>query len=231
MKLFSLIFSALLLLSPVTVAGSASAEALCQALADACGGVEVQAVGTTAGLQAVLNGTAQVAAASRKLTEEELEQGLTAWPIARDAIAIAVSPQVPTDSVTRQELRRIWQGQTTCWPDGTPIVTVSQQAGSGTRAAFDAAVAAPVCGTPICSGNGSVKSTVASLRGAVGYYSAALGFDGVKVLAVDGYYPWQPQYPLWRSIDLVAKQPCPFIDFALSPAGQRIVRQQGYLPP
>ena len=83
----------------------------------------------------------------------------------------------------------------------------------------------------VISGNGSVKCTVASLSGAIGYYSAALGFEGVKVLAVDGYYPWQPEYPLWRSIDLVAKQSCPFIEFALSPAGQRIVRRQGYLPP
>lgn len=231
MKLLSLFLSALLFLSPVTVAGSTSAEALCQALADACADVEVQAVGTTAGLQAVLNGTAQVAAASRKLTEEETEQGLTAWPIARDAIAVVVSPQVAADGLTRQQLRDIWQGRTACWPDGTPIVTVSQQAGSGTRAAFDAAVASPVCGTPICSGNGSVKCTVASLSGAIGYYSAALGFEGVKVLAVDGYYPWQSEYPLWRSIDLVAKQSCPFIEFALSPAGQRIVRRQGYLPP
>ena len=203
MKLLSLFLSAMLLLSPVTVAGSTSAEALCQALADACADVEVQAVGTTAGLQAVLNGTAQVAAASRKLTEEETEQGLTAWPIARDAIAVVVSPQVAADGLTRQQLRDIWQGRTACWPDGTPI----------------------------CSGTGSVKCTVASLSGAIGYYSAALGFEGVKVLAVDGYYPWQPEYPLWRSIDLVAKQSCPFIEFALSPAGQRIVRRQGYLPP
>ena len=41
MKLLSLFLSALLFLSPVTVAGSTSAEALCQALADACADVEV----------------------------------------------------------------------------------------------------------------------------------------------------------------------------------------------
>ncbi len=91
--------------------------------------------------------------------------------------------------------------------------------------------------------NGAVKQSVAQTPGAIGYVSIGYLDDTVKGLdlAVNGT-PIQPtianvksgQYPISRPLIMIT-QGAPqgltksYLDFILSPAGQKIVADEGYV--
>lgn len=57
--------------------------------------VLVSGLGSSAGIEAVSNGTAEIATSSRGLNEEEQKLGLTTIPVAHDGIAVIVNPDNP----------------------------------------------------------------------------------------------------------------------------------------
>lgn len=77
--------------------------------------VEVQQSDTTTGLASARNSLCDLAMASRELTAEETEGGLTATVIARDGIAVIVSLDNPVDSLTVAQVRGIFTGTLTTW--------------------------------------------------------------------------------------------------------------------
>ena len=87
---------------------------------------------------------------------------------------------------------------------------------------------------------GVVREIVATDPAAIGYISLGIADQRVKILAVDGVRPSmesvkKKQYKITRPFLFVFKnQPSGeaknFLDFVLSPAGQKIVRSAGFLP-
>ena len=55
--------------------------------------------------------------ASRELKDSESSQGLTATVLAKDGIAVIVSPDNQTDGLTSEQVRAIFTGETTKWSD------------------------------------------------------------------------------------------------------------------
>jgi phosphate transport system substrate-binding protein len=87
--------------------------------------------------------------------------------------------------------------------------------------------------------NKAVATTVAQTPGAIGYVGLGYLSSDVKALSVNGVDPTRANvisgdYPLARSLFMytngkpqgLAKE---FIDFILSPAGQKIVEEQGFV--
>jgi len=108
--------------------------------------ISVTGGGTGTGITAMLNGTIDIANASRKITKEELEQAASKglqpveFEVARDAIAIVVNPANPIDRITLQQLSDIYTGKITNWRElggeDRPIVLLSRESNSGTYAYF-----------------------------------------------------------------------------------------------
>ncbi|MFZ5827145.1 MAG: phosphate ABC transporter substrate-binding protein [Bacillota bacterium] len=227
------------------IAGSTSVQPLAEVLAEEyrrAGGrrVSIQGGGSTAGLQALRNGVADLAAASRRLTPEELRQGLVPHVIGYDVLAIAVHPTNPVDELTRAQLRRLFAGEVTDWAElggrPGPVHLFSREAGSGSRQAFREMVG-PVSATALVqSSSGAIRVAVMHDPQAVGYISlGAVQQGGVKALRIAGRAPGQNGYPLVRPLSLVTMgepqgEAEGFLRFALSPAGQRLVREEGVLP-
>lgn len=227
------------------IAGSTSVQPLAEVLAEEYGRaggarISIQGGGSTAGLQALLTGVADLAAISRRLAPGEAGQGLQAHIIGYDVLTIAVHPQNPVDGLTRAQLRRLFAGEVDDWADlgGRPgaIHLISREAGSGSREAFRALVG-PISPTALVQGSsGAIRAAVMNDPQAVGYISlGAAHLGGVKPLRIDGRAPGESGYPLLRPLSLVvAGQPSreaeAFIRFALSPDGQRLVREEGVLP-
>ncbi len=102
--------------------------------------------GTGTGIAALLNGTADIANASREIKSEELsaakEKGLAPVQIAvaRDAIAIVVNPANPVNKLTLQQLSDIYTGKILNWRqvggEDRPIVLLSRESNSGTYVYF-----------------------------------------------------------------------------------------------
>ncbi len=207
-------------------------------------------LGTRYGLDALRNGEVDLALASWLPPDTSppgplgppLDPDWQATAIARDGIAIIVHPENPLQGLGLLQLRDLFSGRTGEWRvlgGGTAhglILPVSREAGSGTRAAFEALVMEDLSVTPralIAPSGEAVVGHVAENPQAIGYVSMSEVVPGVKVLQVEGERPspeavGQGIYALSRELWLVtAFQPSgplqDFVDFALSPAGQQTV--------
>ena len=94
----------------ITVAGSTTclpiAEIAAEGFKEETGvSVLVSGLGSSAGIEAVSNGTAHIASSSRGLNAEEQKLGLTTIPIAHDGIAVIVNEANPVDNISVEDLR------------------------------------------------------------------------------------------------------------------------------
>jgi phosphate transport system substrate-binding protein len=108
--------------------------------------ISVTGGGSGTGIAALINGTADIANASRAMKPEEKQQaeanGIKPFEIqiARDAIAVIVNPSNPVNSLTLQQVSDIYSGRITNWQavggEDRPIVLLSRETNSGTHVYF-----------------------------------------------------------------------------------------------
>lgn len=233
----------------ITLAGSTSVQPFAEMLAEEYGkkypdrpAVNVQGGGSSAGARAAVTGAAQVGMMSRELAATEKE--LTAVVIAHDAIALVVHPSNPVGSLTKEQIKGIFTGQTTDWSQvggvAGRINVVSREEGSGTRGAFDELVmggADVVARAVIQDSNGAVRETVAGDKAGIGYISLGLVDSRIKAVSVGGVAPTientqAGKYTLVRPFLFVYKgKPGPdakaFTDFVTGEEGQKILAGEG----
>lgn len=238
----------------VTEAGSTTVQPLAEKLAAAFkqehSGVKViiQGGGTSVGIKSVKDGTVDIGAASRELTPDD--PPLVKHLLARDGIAIVTGPKNNVTGLTKAQVRDIFGGIITNWKDvGGPnheIHVIVREEGSGTRTAFeDMVMAKPEPAVKIVNtaiqlpSNGAIKTAVAGDTYAIGFISFGYLDTSIKALSIDGVAATEPNakngtYPIVRPLYFLTKeQPTglakDFIDFCLSPDGQAIVTQEGYI--
>ena len=95
----------------ITVAGSTTclpiAESAAEGYQDETGvSVLVSGLGSSAGIEAVANGTADIASSSRQVNADEQKLGLTEIVIAHDGIAVIVNTDNPVQNLSTDQLRR-----------------------------------------------------------------------------------------------------------------------------
>ena len=215
--------------------------------------VLVSGLGSSAGIEAVSAGTADIGTSSRDLKPEEGPLGLVDTPVAYDGIAVIVSPANGVENLTMAQLQDIFAGKIHNWSEvgGSDhrIDLVNRDEASGTREAFKKIVMKDAPFDPaaaVLPGTGQVRDVVARAPGAIGYIS--LGFVEprftdvrVKALAVDGVTPSKRSvadraYPIGRTLHFFTKgQPQGsakrYIEFVLSDAVQKgVVVDAGFIP-
>jgi phosphate transport system substrate-binding protein len=209
---------------------------------------DFSAVGSTAGMEALRRGSADLALVSRELQPEEeydtrtRERLLAYTVIAQDAVAVVVKESNPLRELTWYQVRNIFEGQVTTWDEvGSPagdILVISREDGSGTRAVFEGLVMRDRRVTPtalIMPSSDAAQDYLATHDGAIGYLSLGYLSPGVATLAIDDVRPEREAvengtYAITRPFLLVSHpDPEPevarFMEFARSPAGQAIVGQ------
>jgi phosphate transport system substrate-binding protein len=102
--------------------------------------------GSGTGIAALLNGTVDIANASRQIKSEEMQQAKSKGinPVehvmARDAIAVIVNPENPVGRLTLQQISDIYSGKISNWQEvggeDRPIVRLSRETNSGTHVYF-----------------------------------------------------------------------------------------------
>ena len=108
--------------------------------------ISVTGGGSGTGIAALINGTVDIANASRKIKDEELTEAQSKGVdplehiIARDAIAVIVNPENPVNELTLQQIADIYSGKITNWREvggeDRPIVKLSRETNSGTHVYF-----------------------------------------------------------------------------------------------
>lgn len=233
----------------LSVVGSTSVQPFAEALAEEFMAshpkekIFIQGGGSTAGIQAVLSGATQVGMSSRKL--QESEKGLIAIPIIYDAIAVIVHPTNPLDNLSFDQVGKIYAGEITRWNEvggkNRDITLVTREEGSGTRETFQNLVMGKKeeisLGALVQDSNGAIRQVVTDDPNAIGFISLGLVNDRVKALRIGGIEPTREnirhhQYKIVRPFLFVfrstpqglAKE---FLDYVLSPAGQKLLVQEG----
>ena len=182
----------------ISLSGSTSMQKLADALAEsfmeANGGVTVtvEYTGSSAGIEALLNGSCDIGDSSRNLKDSEKESGAVENIVAIDGIAVVVDKNNTVASLTKDQLVSIYTGAVTNWSElggsDTPIVVVGREAGSGTRGAFEEILkVVDSCKYAVeCDNTGAAMAKVASTEGAIGYVSLDVVDDSVRALALEG---------------------------------------------
>lgn len=108
--------------------------------------ISVTGGGSGTGIAALINGTVDIANASRSIKQEEIEEAKAngvepvEFIIARDAIAVIVNPENPVSELTLQQISDIYSGKINNWKEvggeDRPIVRLSRETNSGTHVYF-----------------------------------------------------------------------------------------------
>src|SRR5512134_3238711 len=108
--------------------------------------ISVTGGGSGTGIASLINGTVDIANASRQIKQEEIDgaeaNGVEPFEhiIARDAIAVIVNPGNPVSQLTLKQISDIYSGKISNWKevggDDRPIVRLSRETNSGTHVYF-----------------------------------------------------------------------------------------------
>lgn len=208
--------------------------------------LEPQFTGSSAGVEAVTNGTADIGDVSRALTDEEKAAGLVENIVALDGIAVVTDTANTATNLTTQQLKDIYTGKITNWSEvggaDQNIVVIGRESGSGTRDAFEEILdIADQCQlAQTLNETGAVAAAVQSTPGAIGYISLDALNDKVKALQLDGVAPSEEtvkdgSYTLQRPFVMATKgeiseqsaQVQAVFEFINSDAGQEVISSVG----
>jgi phosphate transport system substrate-binding protein len=213
--------------------------------------IDIQGGGSSVGVTSAGEGTVDIGNASRAIKDSEFETfpDLQVFTIAYDGIAIVTNPDLELPSLSIEQVRGIFSGEYTNYsevggPD-EPIVVISREEGSGTRAAFEELVmeykdeagetqAALITEMALLQqSNGQVRTTVSTTPSSIGYLSFGFLDDTTKPVEIDGVAPSvanvkNGSYPIYRPLNMLTngapnELAQAFLDFILSDAGQEIV--------
>jgi len=220
--------------------------------------ISVRGGGSGNGIAALIDNAVQIANASRFIKFDEVKKavGNGVYPvphrIAMDGIAVVVNPKNSVEKLTIDQLKRIYTGEVTNWKQvGGPdmkIVVVSRDTSSGTYEVFEELVLKGARVTPgalLQASNGTVSDVVSRTPGAVGYVGLAYLSDKLKAVKIGisekAYIEpslatvQSGQYPIARALYMFTSgwptgDAARFIAFILSAEGQKIVKEEGFVP-
>lgn len=108
--------------------------------------ISVTGGGSGTGIAALINGTMDIANASRQIKQEEIDDAQSnginpvEFVVARDAIAVVLNPGNPVNQLTLKQVSDIYSGKIVNWSevggDDRPIVRLSRETNSGTHVYF-----------------------------------------------------------------------------------------------
>ncbi len=220
--------------------------------------IQISGGGSGVGIQAIGAKTVDIGMSSREVTTAEKAKypAFVITSVAQDGIAVIVNPANEIPFITLEQIRDIYLGKITKWTQITganvpgtnnQIVIIGRDSASGTRSYFDESVLLKATPTKTMlekNSNGAVLQTVAQTPGSVGYVSIGFVSEDVKSLPI--WYNAQKivaptidnvkskTYPVSRDLYIITNgQPTglagDFTAYILSPDGQKIVAEEGYV--
>ena len=162
--------------------------------------VSVTGGGSGTGIAALLNGTTDICAASRKIKNNELQLALQKnihpheIAVAKDGIAVVVHPDNPVKELTLQQLSTIFTDKSLRWNDvggsDEEILVLSRESSSGTYVFFQEMVLKKqdyMQDAKLMPATSAIIQSVSTDKLAIGY--VGLGYalaakDKVKIVAV-----------------------------------------------
>jgi phosphate transport system substrate-binding protein len=209
--------------------------------------------GSSNGIKALIDGTTDVANASRFIKEKEvkaaMENGVFPVPFAcaYDSIIPVVHSENNLTDITLAQLKDIYMGKIRNFKDiGGPdleIVVISRDTSSGTYETWEEKVMEKERVTPrasLMASNGAVAQAVSNNKNAIGYIGIGYLNDSIRALKVNGIEGTEETtlsglFPISRPLFMFTNgwptgDTLKYINFVLHPAkGQKGVSESGYV--
>src|SRR6476646_3981803 len=164
---------------------------------------DIAAEGSTTGIAAIIDGTAQIGMSSRRAKTSEVgaaaAKGKHMKPtiVAFDGIAVIVNSANPIKSLTKKQVEQIFTGDVTDWSavggSGGKISVYTRNTSSGTYSDFKELAMKKRDYAPSAqkmAGNEQIASEVGKNANGVGYVGLAYTkAGGIKVMPIDGNLP------------------------------------------
>jgi len=221
--------------------------------------VQVNGGGSGTGIAALINGTVDLAQASRPMKDEERAAAeksrgaqIVETPAALDSLAVFVDEANPVKEMTLPQLAGIYTGKVRNWKEvgGTdaPIILYGRENSSGTYDYFKEHVLNKADFSPkvqTLQGTAAIVNAVSRDANGIGY--GGIAYDkGVRALALkkDAQSPAiapseatvaDGTYPLSRKLYFYSLSNAPervthFVQWTLTPEAQALVKDVGYFP-
>lgn len=221
--------------------------------------IAVTGGGSGVGIASLINKTADIAMASRNIKSSEVEAlkkvgvNVEEVVLGYDGITVIINHGNHIKNLDTKTLAGIFAREITNWKelggDDAKIVVLSRDSSSGTHAYFKEEVLRGGdskslveygSDTLYMPSNQAILQEVANSKYAIGYIGMGYMNDTVDSVAVNGVKPTfesvaDKTYPIAREVfwyvdsarDGVTKE---VVDFAVSPKGQEIVKEEGFVP-
>lgn len=221
--------------------------------------IAVTGGGSGVGISSLINKTTDIAMASRNIKEKELklakERGINVDEIVvgYDGITIIANKENPVKDIDDKTLGKVFRGEITNWKElggeDATIVVLSRDSSSGTHEFFKEHIVRENNSnskqeygdkTLYMPSNQAIKQEVIANKYAIGYIGMGYMDNSVESLKVDGVEPTKENilnksYPIAREVywytakerDGVTKG---LVDYAISPQGQAIIEEEGFVP-
>jgi phosphate transport system substrate-binding protein len=215
--------------------------------------IYVEGGGTTSGVNALINQEIEIATASRSLKPDEAKVlaeyygsvGMY-YLVAKDALSIYLNKENDVKNLSIQELKKIFTGEIKNWKElggnDKEIIPIIRTPNSGTHFYFKEHV---LEGTDYNNKSHVVPTTTTVIEfvkeneNAIGY--GGIGYaEGVNHASIDGVEATElnarnDTYPITRYLHFfTSRTPAgavkDFIDWVLTPEGQAIIKQSGFIP-
>lgn len=213
----------------------------------------VRGGGSGVGISSLIDGSCDVANASRSIKEKELTfarkkgKEIKGNIIAMDGIVIIVHPSNSIDNITKEQLQNIYTGKIKNWKQlggkDMKIVVVSRDSSSGTFEFFTEFVLDKKRTLPSAimqASNQGVSNFVSQTPGAIGYIGHGYLSNKTKAIKFESVEPTvdnilKTKYKLSRPLYMYTlsntkKEVMDFIGFVKSAEGQKIVEEEGFIP-
>ncbi|MEI6714313.1 MAG: phosphate ABC transporter substrate-binding protein [Verrucomicrobiota bacterium] len=213
----------------------------------------IAAEGSTTGLAAIIDGTADIGMSSRRAKPTEQSAGaaksvtLSPTIVAYDAMAVVVNEKSPIKNLTKAQVEQIFTGEANDWSavggNAGKISIYTRNTSSGTYSDWKELAMNKrdyASGSQKMAGNEQIAAEVAKNPNGVGYVGIAYTkAPGLKVVSIDGVVPSAATvraktYPYSRPTFYFTNgtpsgKAKAFVDFTLSGKGQAIVDQVGFV--
>lgn len=215
---------------------------------------EIAAEGSTTGISAVIDGTAQIGMSSRRAKATEMSQasakGVTLKPtiVAYDAMAVIVNANSPISKLTLRQVEQVFTGNVTDWSavGGKPgkISIYTRNTASGTYSDWKELAMKRqeyASSSQKMAGNEQIAAEVSKNPNGIGYVGLAyINTPGIKVVGIDGVLPSKEtvlnkKYAYARPTFYYTNgepsgEAAKFVEFTLSDVGQKIAEKIGFVP-
>lgn len=221
--------------------------------------IAVTGGGSGVGISSLINETTDIAMASRNISSKELDAAkakginIEEITIGFDGITLITNKNNPVKDISSENLGKIFRGEITNWKDiGGPnenITVLSRDSSSGTHEFFKEHIVrngnskgTEEYGKAVLymPSNEAIKQQIQANVNAIGYIGMGYMDNSVNALKVNSIEPSTEnvstkKYPIARAVfwyvpksrDIILTN---LINFALSPEGQNIVKEEGFVP-